>query len=330
MLKKKNILKVLAAIAVGLTLSGCSSVVKKSNSKSVIPQSGKITENSKAIGQSAGLGGITAKEYKELANKKFQNNSYGYENVNDGKSTLNPKAWKTNKVIYSDLDRLNRTSNPNTGFLEKRNLAKDSLRVRQYVQPTGWHYNSRNGEQLYNRGHLIAYSVSAGIDKSGNYNPENESGDQNNPKNLFTQTAYSNQQLQTIYEKKVRTALKQGKKVIYQATAIFRGDEKMARGVNLQAVSTDGTLNFNVYIYNVQNNYKFDYATGSAKRDNSIIVKELPAKLQSHYNDNENSQTSSSYKSYKKWNKAFKKYSKNLKDKYFRKYYRKHYNDYDD
>ena len=62
------------------------------------------------------------------------------------------------------------------------------------------------------------------------------SGDQNNPKNLFTQSAYSNQNIQTIFEAKVRRALRQNKRVIYQATAVFRGNELMARGVNLQAV----------------------------------------------------------------------------------------------
>ena len=183
-------------------------------------------------------------------------------------------AWKVNRVIYSNLDSQNRTSSSNTAFLEERNVANDSLRVRQYVQPTGWHSNRQNGTQIYNRGHLIAYSVSAGIDQDGNYNPNNQSGDQNNPKNLFTQSAFSNQKIQTIFESKVRSALRSGKKVIYQATPIFRGRELMARGINLQAVSTDGSLDFNVYIYNVQPGYQFDYETGRAKIDRGMQVSE--------------------------------------------------------
>lgn len=153
-------------------------------------------------------------------------------------------------------------------------MANDSLRVRQFVEPTGWHYNHRNGTQIYNRGHLIAYSVSAGIDQSGNYDPSNQSGDQNNPKNLFTQSAFSNQRIQTIFEAKVRKALRQNKHVIYQATAVFRGNELMARGVNLQAVSTDGSLDFNVYLYNVQPGYQFNYNNGRAKVDRQMQVKE--------------------------------------------------------
>ncbi|EEU21047.1 DNA/RNA non-specific endonuclease [Lactobacillus mulieris] len=217
-------------------------------------------------------GGLSTSDYQKLANLDFQSGQKGYVVVNNNHSTLIKNAWKVNKVIYSNLDNLNRTSHSNTGFLEQRNVANDSLRVRQFVNPTAWHSNRSSGEQIYNRGHLIAYSVSAGIDQNGNYEPNNQSGDQNNPKNLFTQTAYSNQKVQTIFEGKVRQALRQGKKVIYQATPIFRNNELMARGINLQAVSTDGMLDFNVYIFNVQPGFQFNYQNGRASKDNSLQV----------------------------------------------------------
>ena len=177
-------------------------------------------------------GGLSSTDYQKLANLDFKSGDKAYVYVNNNKSTLIKNAWKVNKVIYSNLDNLNRTSHSNTAFLEPRNVANDSLRVRQFINPTAWHSNRENGTQIYNRGHLIAYSVSAGIDQGGIYNPNNQSGDQNNPKNLFTQTAFSNQKIQTIFEGKVRNALKQGNKVIFQATAIFRGNELMARGIN--------------------------------------------------------------------------------------------------
>lgn len=219
-------------------------------------------------------GGLSNADYQKLAKLNFKSGNRAYITLNNNRSTLVKSAWKVNRVIYSNLDSLNRTSRPNTAFLERRNVANDSLRVRQFIEPTGWHYNRRNGTQIYNRGHLIAYSVSAGIDQEGNYNPRNKSGDQNNPKNLFTQSAFSNQRIQTIFETKVRKALRQNKCVIYQATAIFRGNELMARGVNLQAVSTDGTLNFNVYLYNVQPGYEFNYNNGRAKVDRQMQVNE--------------------------------------------------------
>ncbi|WP_270516221.1 DNA/RNA non-specific endonuclease [Lactobacillus johnsonii] len=217
-------------------------------------------------------GGLSSADYRKLANLDFKSGDKAYVYVNNNKSTLIKNAWKVNKVIYSNLDNLNRTSHSNTAFLEPRNVANDSLRVRQFINPTAWHSNRENGTQIYNRGHLIAYSVSAGIDQDGNYNPNNQSGDQNNPKNLFTQTAFSNQKIQTIFEGKVRNALKQGNKVIFQATPIFRGNELMARGINLQAISLNNNLDFNVYIYNVQPDYVFDYNNGRAKIDRNMVV----------------------------------------------------------
>lgn len=217
-------------------------------------------------------GGLSSADYQKLANLNFKSGDKAFVYVNNNKSTLIKNAWKVNKVIYSNLDNLNRTSHSNTAFLEPRNVANDSLRVRQFINPTAWHSNRENGTQIYNRGHLIAYSVSAGIDQDGNYNPNNQSGDQNNPKNLFTQTAFSNQKIQTIFEGKVRNALKQGNKVIFQATPIFRGNELMARGINLQAISLNNNLDFNVYIYNVQPDYVFDYNNGRAKIDRNMVV----------------------------------------------------------
>lgn len=219
-------------------------------------------------------GGLSRQDYQKLANLDFKSGSSAYITVNNDHSTLIKNAWRVNRVIYADLDSLNRTSHSNTAFLQKRNVANDSLRVRQFVEPTGWHYNRRNGTQIYNRGHLIAYSVSAGIDQEGNFNPDNLSGDQNNPKNLFTQSAFSNQRIQTMFESRIRVALRQNKKVIYQATPIFRGEELMARGINLQAVSTDGELDFNVYLFNIQPGYSFNYNNGRARIDHEMLVEE--------------------------------------------------------
>ena len=249
----------------------------KLNSSNHVANKNQNQDNSQQVVKNAttadtNYGGLSSADYQKLANLDFKSGDKAYVYVNNNKSTLIKNAWKVNKVIYSNLDNLNRTSHSNTAFLEPRNVANDSLRVRQFINPTAWHSNRENGTQIYNRGHLIAYSVSAGIDQDGNYNPDNQSGDQNNPKNLFTQTAFSNQKIQTIFEGKVRNALKQGNKVIFQATPIFRGNELMARGINLQAISLNNDLDFNVYIYNVQPDYVFDYNNGRAKIDRNMVV----------------------------------------------------------
>ena len=249
----------------------------KLNSSNQVANQNQNQDNSQKVVKNAttadtNYGGLSSTDYQKLANLDFKSGDKAYVYVNNNKSTLIKNAWKVNKVIYSNLDNLNRTSHSNTAFLEPRNVANDSLRVRQFINPTAWHSNRENGTQIYNRGHLIAYSVSAGIDQDGNYNPNNQSGDQNNPKNLFTQTAFSNQKIQTIFEGKVRNALKQGNRVIFQATPIFRGNELMARGINLQAISLNNNLDFNVYIYNVQPDYVFDYNNGRAKIDRNMVV----------------------------------------------------------
>lgn len=217
------------------------------------------------------IGGITNSQRQSLAQLNYTPGKSVIKKVNHDRSTLNPKSWTKNQVIYGKLDAQRRTSNGNTAFLEARNHANTNLRISQSVAPTAWH-NNRGGELIYNRGHLIAYSLTSGIDQwTGKYNG-NRYGDQDNPKNLFTETDFTNQYVQTIYETKVRHAIERHERVIYQATPIFRGNEDMARGINLQAISTDGRLNFNVYLFNVEPGISFDYANGNSTYDKNMRV----------------------------------------------------------
>lgn len=210
----------------------------------------------------------------QLAKLDYHSGDPSYIFVNHNKAQLDPNSWKTNKVIYANLDNFNRTSTGNLAYLEPRNVVSDENRVRQYVEPTAWHQKFVNGQPIINRGHLIAYSISGGISSSGQYQPNDISGDQNNPKNLFTQTSFSNQRIQTIFESKIRESLRKGNRVIFFAKPIFRGNELMARGIHLEAISTNRSLNFNVYLFNVQPNVQFDYATGRSHIDRSMTVPE--------------------------------------------------------
>lgn len=217
------------------------------------------------------IGGLTVSQYRQLASLNYQPGTTPIKQVNHGRSTLNPKSWKVNRVNYQKLDSSRRTSASNTAFLEHRNHADTTLRIQQGVQPTGWHSNS-NGNLIYNRGHLIAYSLTGGINPVTGKYQSTAIGDQDNIHNLFTESDFTNQMLQTIYESRVRHTIELGKHVIYQATPIFRGNEKMARGINLQALSTDGTLNFNVYLYNVEPGFRFDYTSGIALPDQQMKI----------------------------------------------------------
>ena len=263
MISLKKIATPISILTFGLLLAGCSTNNNQTDS------------NFKNTTQTATVTNYTG-DIKTLAATNYKSGTAPVVNINNGQSTLDPNTWQTNKVIYANLDSMNRTSNPNTAYLQQTNVANDELRTTQTVKPTGWHQKFVNGEAILNRGHEIAYSLSKGIAMDGSYNPSQQSGDQNNPKNLFTQTAWANQKLQTVYESKVRNALKAGKKVVYQVTPVFNGNDLMAKGVQLQAISTDKSLNFNVFIYNVQPGINFNYADGTSTIDNKMKVPALP------------------------------------------------------
>ena len=291
-MKKLKLLLTLPLLA--LMLGGCgnettSSPQTHSTSTIQVASAKTSTQNDSATASS-------------LAKLDYQSGKSAIIKVNDDHSTLDSKSWKTNHIDYSKLDYLNRTSNPAMAYLEQRNLATDNLRTQQTVKPTGWHQKfDQNDQPILNRGHIIAYSLSKGITDSGQYDPNQQAGDQNNLRNLFTQTAFSNQELQTIYETKVRKALEKNEKVVYRVQPIFEGNDLMAKGIWMQAISTNKLLNFNVYVFNVQPGYKFDYANGTSVIDNNMKVPTPPDApyfnnnkgqngdhYNNHYNDNQN------------------------------------------
>lgn len=125
------------------------------------------------------------------------------------------------------------------------------------VKPTGWQvakYSNIDGRYLYNRCHLIGYQLSA----------ENA-----NPNNLITGTRYLNIEGMLPFENKVATYVKTtSNHVLYRVTPIFKDDELVARGVQMEAYSIedDGEgVEFNVYCYNVQPDIEIDYKTGNSK-----------------------------------------------------------------
>ena len=60
-----------------------------------------------------------------------------------------------------------------------------------------------------------------------------------------------------------------GNHVLYRVTPVFEGDELVARGVQMEALSVedDGQgVAFNVFVYNVQPGVDIDYQTGESQR----------------------------------------------------------------
>lgn len=155
-------------------------------------------------------------------------------------------AWQS----YGDLDNLNRATTANA--LLNISLMPKTKREPLHVNPTGWHNKRIRGGWLYNRCHLIGYQLT---------------GQNNNWKNLITGTRQLNDPDMLKYENEVANYIKQSSNhfVRYRVTPIFRGNELLARGVQMEAQSTgENTIRFNVYIFNVQPGYNLNYNDGTS------------------------------------------------------------------
>ena len=126
------------------------------------------------------------------------------------------------------------------------------------IRPSGWpehladaKYDFIDGEFLYNRCHLIGWQLT---------------GENADERNLITGTRYMNAEGMLPFENEVASYVKStGNHVLYRVTPAFDGDELVARGVQMEALSVeDGGegVSFNVFCYNVQPRVEIDYMTG--------------------------------------------------------------------
>ncbi len=128
------------------------------------------------------------------------------------------------------------------------------------VKPSGWSQAKYPGvvdsepPYLYNRCHLIGYQLS---------------GENANVKNLITGTRYMNVEGMLPFENQVAEYVNRtNNHVLYRVTPIFQGNNLLASGVTIEAMSVEDNgagLCFYVYVYNVQPSVEIDYATGDSK-----------------------------------------------------------------
>ena len=137
------------------------------------------------------------------------------------------------------------------------------------IKPSGWHtvkYDIVNGKYLYNRCHLIGFQLTA----------ENA-----NEKNLITGTRYLNVEGMLPFEDEIADYVKATENhVLYRVTPIFCGENLVADGVLLEAMSVeDGGAGvcFSVYVYNVQPGIVINYLTGESHLASEPPVTSAPS-----------------------------------------------------
>lgn len=108
------------------------------------------------------------------------------------------------------------------------------------VKPSGWQtakYDFVDGKYLYNRCHLIGYQLTA----------ENA-----NERNLITGTRYMNVDGMLPFENMVADYIKEtGNHVLYRVTPVFNGNNLVASGVQMEAMSVEDKgagISFNVFV----------------------------------------------------------------------------------
>lgn len=163
---------------------------------------------------------------------------------------------------FSELDSLGRCG---TAFacLGPETLAEGNRGSIGMIKPSGWQtskYDWIDGEYLFNRCHLIAYSLS---------------GQTDNELNLITGTRSMNVLGMLPYESMVRAYIEStGNHVLYRVTPVFEGDNLVASGVLMEAQSVEDAgagIQFCVWCYNVEPGVTIDYATGDNRAEESLV-----------------------------------------------------------
>lgn len=179
-----------------------------------------------------------------------------YVELNGNQPTFTEDELVTESFeTYSPLDSLGRCG------VAYANVGLDTMPTEErgsigQVKPSGWQtvkYDCVDGKYLYNRCHLIGFQLTA----------ENA-----NKENLITGTRYLNVEGMLPFENLVADYVKETENhVLYRVTPIFEGDNLVASGVQMEAMSVEDKgegVCFNVYCYNVQPGVAIDYATGDS------------------------------------------------------------------
>lgn len=179
-----------------------------------------------------------------------------YVELNGNHPSFTQEEYTTTSFeTYSELDSLGRCG-PAFACIGQDLMPTEERESISEVHPTGWvqaEYQSVDGGSLYNRCHLIGFQLT---------------GENANEKNLITGTRYMNVEGMLPFENLVADYIQEtGNHVLYRVVPLFQGDNLVASGVTMEALSMEDNgegVCFSVYVYNVQPGIEIDYATGES------------------------------------------------------------------
>ena len=209
-----------------------------------------------------------------------------YVEINDNKPSFSDKD-KDRVEEYSKLDKLGRCG-PAFANVGKELMPTGPRESIRDVRPSGWHtvkYDDiLEDRYLYNRCHLIAFMLA---------------GENANERNLITGTRYFNVEGMLPFEIQVADYVKStGNHVLYRVRPIFKGNDLVARGVQMEALSVeDGGkgISFNVYCYNVQPGIRINYKDGSSQPESKVQKNKNKNKNKKPYKSNKTKKTRKKY-----------------------------------
>lgn len=247
-------------------LCGCSSteVVKvakyaaKEALKTTAPQQDRSEGESSSAKDADGKDSDSATQSLDNLKDHAAYNGEPYVELNDNVPNFTTRE-KNNTKAFENYHRLDALGRCGTAYA---NICKELMPTEKrgaigMVKPSGWNtvkYDVVDGKYLYNRCHLIGFQLA---------------GENANKKNLITGTRYLNVDGMLPFEDEVADYVKDtDHHVLYRVTPVFKGDNLVAEGVEMEAYSVEDKgkgICFHVFVYNVQPGVTIDYATGKSR-----------------------------------------------------------------
>lgn len=195
-------------------------------------------------------------------------NGSAYVSLNDGEPEFSSSEKKRTDAFetYSNLDSKGRCGVAYANICEEIMPTTERGDISS-IHPTGW--QSGVG---YNRCHLIGYQLA---------------GENANPKNLITGTQYFNVSGMLPFENMIADYVEEtGNHVLYRVTPVFKGNDLVARGVQMEAWSVEDKgdgICFNIFCFNVfkGNTPRINYTTGNvnASKQEQKVTASVLSKL---------------------------------------------------